>query len=289
MCVAVNFFNKKNTRKKNTADGDVGEHVAGTTFSETQTKNWTTITDSVRMKKIMVSDELIGSGLDADEILSIALHAHGYSDKKIGKMLSMPVKFIRQTLQENKTLVNSSRACMRTAPYGANINKKIDVGVDFIELFPSDFVQSEKFVQTWSDWITFRQEKKKPLTKTAAKRQANKLAALAIDVACAIIDRSIDADWVGLFPPEAARIDVKLTTHARRITEQMPIQINEAAHVVQELSSYAATSGDDLLFNRLDLDSWIGEYISNGNPVLPGSNGWVSFVQRVHSKHGTDH
>ena len=72
----------------------------------------------------------------------------------------------------------------------------------YIEHFPETFKSAVKFVETWTNWLTFRSELKKPLTETAAKQQVVMLSKLNVEHAIETIEKSIQNSWQGLFPPK---------------------------------------------------------------------------------------
>lgn len=55
------------------------------------------------------------------------------------------------------------------------------------------------FLVAWSDWITYRKEKKQQVTPSTATRQLKKLAAYPVTVAIGMIEQSIEKGWQGLF------------------------------------------------------------------------------------------
>lgn len=57
----------------------------------------------------------------------------------------------------------------------------------------------ERLNKAWRDWIEYRKEKKNPLTPTAAKKQIEFLQKYSATIAVAIIDKSIQSGWTGLF------------------------------------------------------------------------------------------
>ena len=69
----------------------------------------------------------------------------------------------------------------------------------FIEAIPAN-LQSESFTSSWERWKRHRSEIRKPLTKSCAKMQLEKLSKLGREVAISTINRSIEAGWTGLFP-----------------------------------------------------------------------------------------
>lgn len=58
---------------------------------------------------------------------------------------------------------------------------------------------NDKFRVAWSEWVAFRSEKKKPLLASTAGKQIKKFSTAGCDVAIAMIDRSIENGWTGLF------------------------------------------------------------------------------------------
>ena len=56
-------------------------------------------------------------------------------------------------------------------------------------------------LKAWDEWAEYRRsEKKRPITKAAAKKQFNLLLRHSLDEQQAIIDNSIQNDYQGLFP-----------------------------------------------------------------------------------------
>jgi len=63
-----------------------------------------------------------------------------------------------------------------------------------------DTLNTPDFCQAWADWQQHRQEAKKPLTPTTAKRQLSTLAKHGAEKAAAMINRSIERGWTGVWP-----------------------------------------------------------------------------------------
>lgn len=82
--------------------------------------------------------------------------------------------------------------------------------------------ESETFVKTWREWLTFRKnEKHSRVTDTAAKKQLKMLSDSTIADQAAILNQSMTNGWTGLFPLKAS--DQKRTensTLARDIGSQ---------------------------------------------------------------------
>jgi hypothetical protein len=71
---------------------------------------------------------------------------------------------------------------------------------NFLPLLPVNFLEDNKFLDVWLDWVEYRKEIKKPLTNVAAKRQVKLLTQCSIQVATAMVDQSINMGWRGIFP-----------------------------------------------------------------------------------------
>ena len=58
--------------------------------------------------------------------------------------------------------------------------------------------------KAWADWVEFRKQKKKPLTKLAAEKSILMLHTAFTDGYCpvAVIEKSIINGWQGLVPPK---------------------------------------------------------------------------------------
>lgn len=65
----------------------------------------------------------------------------------------------------------------------------------FLELLPVD--ASKEFINSWTEWIDFREETKNKITKSTAKKQINFLLTQPNPVEC--INTSIGNGWKGLF------------------------------------------------------------------------------------------
>jgi hypothetical protein len=66
----------------------------------------------------------------------------------------------------------------------------------------------ENLNDNWKDWVEFRKEIKEELTPIAAKKQINFLSKYHPDIACSIIDRSIQNKWKGLFEPKEGALPI---------------------------------------------------------------------------------
>ena len=72
--------------------------------------------------------------------------------------------------------------------------------------FPEKF-KTEKFTETWTEWETFRREKRCALTETTAKKQLAMLSKFDENEAIAILDKSITNGWQGLFPESVKKAE----------------------------------------------------------------------------------
>ena len=68
-------------------------------------------------------------------------------------------------------------------------------------VFPPE-LDTPEFAEAWDEWETNRREIKKPLTQMAITKQLNKLKKWGSDLAIETINQSIEAGWIGLFPPK---------------------------------------------------------------------------------------
>jgi hypothetical protein len=79
---------------------------------------------------------------------------------------------------------------------GAGVEKKPP---DFLEAAPLTLTEVSGFAEAWAEWVGFRSsDLKKPISKLSAKKQFKFLAEQPNPVA--VIDRSIENGWQGLFP-----------------------------------------------------------------------------------------
>ena len=73
---------------------------------------------------------------------------------------------------------------------------------DFESLIPKA-LRTPAFLDKWEEWIRFRRAKRQTVSRIAAARQLKKLGEIGEEAAIATIERSIENDWQGLFPPRA--------------------------------------------------------------------------------------
>jgi hypothetical protein len=59
--------------------------------------------------------------------------------------------------------------------------------------------------EAWQEWVEFREQMKKPLSKLALKKSINFLLRYGLSEQSSIVDRSIMNDWRGLFPPDPVK------------------------------------------------------------------------------------
>jgi hypothetical protein len=64
---------------------------------------------------------------------------------------------------------------------------------------------TEQFNLKWQEWLAYRKEKRKPVSKRAAEKQLATLESHGEAVAIAAIDQAIASDWQGLFPEKLRR------------------------------------------------------------------------------------
>lgn len=67
--------------------------------------------------------------------------------------------------------------------------------------FPEQ-LNTPAFRSAWDEWVAYRIERKKRLTKSTAEKQIKKLSQYTADDAVAVICRSIEMGWIGLFPDD---------------------------------------------------------------------------------------
>lgn len=79
-------------------------------------------------------------------------------------------------------------------------NKKATKPDNFVYLLPEKFVQNKEFLEVWLDWVDYRREIRHPITRIAAKRQIKVLNKYSVQIATAMVDRSINMGWRGIFP-----------------------------------------------------------------------------------------
>lgn len=65
-----------------------------------------------------------------------------------------------------------------------------------------ELVPSNVNFAAWSEWVEFRRQKKKPVSKQAAKKQFDLLVKYSIETQAEIINSSIQNDYQGLFEPK---------------------------------------------------------------------------------------
>lgn len=93
------------------------------------------------------------------------------------------------------------------------------VGVGF---FPEKF-KTEKFIEAWQEWETFRREKRCTLTESTAKKQLSMLADFEENEAIAILDKSITNGWQGLFPESVKKAENEELSAIEKIERGIPV------------------------------------------------------------------
>lgn len=66
-------------------------------------------------------------------------------------------------------------------------------------------LDTEKFLQTWSEFRKYREEIKKPMTSLAETKMLKRLSAYSSETAIAMLDQSIENGWQGVFEIKASR------------------------------------------------------------------------------------
>lgn len=84
----------------------------------------------------------------------------------------------------------------------------------------TDVLNTQEFRGAWRDWVQYRKEIRKPLTKTTIQRQVRRLEKWGHDKAIAAIDNSITNGWQGLFEPIGQ--GAKLSRGSGRVRDKPP-------------------------------------------------------------------
>lgn len=103
-----------------------------------------------------------------------------------------PLENIKVTEQPN-TPTNTPTNTLNENPY--HYIKEI-----IIKIIKSKHIDSEKFLETWSEWTEFRKQKRNQLTEMMIKKQIKMLESYDTDTAIEILNQSIMNGWTGLFP-----------------------------------------------------------------------------------------
>lgn len=79
-------------------------------------------------------------------------------------------------------------------------NKGADAPTTIFSFLPQDFSDSQKFCESWKNWLFYRRERKLARwTPSTLKRQAKQLEAWGVDTSISNIETSITNGWQGLF------------------------------------------------------------------------------------------
>ena len=88
----------------------------------------------------------------------------------------------------------------KTKKRDTNVSPK-ESGLSFEDLIPEP-LKNDFFLPSWQQWIVYRKEIRKKLTRSTAALQLQTLSRYPPDQAAQIIKRSIEKGWQGLFPEE---------------------------------------------------------------------------------------
>jgi DNA-binding Lrp family transcriptional regulator len=92
-----------------------------------------------------------------------------------------------------------------------NTEKRQDTGTDGI-VYP----HGEEFMKAWNTWMTYRKERKKPMTTRTINMQLEELNGLTEQQAIATINQSIKNGWIGLFALQGQfKVSNHVTTKAQ--------------------------------------------------------------------------
>jgi len=78
---------------------------------------------------------------------------------------------------------------------------------DFGSLIP-EALRTPAFLDKWEEWLRYRRAKRQTVSRIAAARQLSKLGEIGEEAAIWTIERSIENDWQGLFPPRALPVKI---------------------------------------------------------------------------------
>lgn len=96
-----------------------------------------------------------------------------------------------------------------------NNKKEKESPTTFADMLPLH-LQTPVFIAKWQEWERYRRTVRKPISHMAAVRQIKLLSALDELTAAATIDRSIQNDYQGLFPPTGAAVPKPSTPQKRK-------------------------------------------------------------------------
>ena len=65
------------------------------------------------------------------------------------------------------------------------------------------------FMKSWTDWLVYRKQIKKPLTEVTIDRQLKKLEAFSPEVAAKMIEQSLEHGWQGIFELKDGKLSGK--------------------------------------------------------------------------------
>ena len=94
-------------------------------------------------------------------------------------------------------------------------NKGADAPTTIFSFLPQDFSDSQKFRESWENWLCYRRERKLARwTPSTLKRQAKQLEAWGVDVSIISIETSIANGWQGLFPDKKNGTNTSIDTYS---------------------------------------------------------------------------
>lgn len=86
----------------------------------------------------------------------------------------------------------------------SNTPKPPEGDVLFLEFMPAS-LKSSAFIETWTEWATYRRrEKKVPITPTSAKKQFKQMEETGATAAIMAMEEAMASGWQGVFPKKAS-------------------------------------------------------------------------------------
>ena len=161
----------------------------------------------VNMRRYHASESVkIKTRIDSDEKfipdcqLKRAYEYHKDTGKYPMDILSIPYTYPddKKEKEKEKEEKKEKKKEKEIAPIGAGGSPTIPEIDPIIADIPETF-RTDKFIEVWRMWDTFRKELRKPLTKTSKAQQFKMLSDHNVDTAIKIVEQSIRNGWQGLF------------------------------------------------------------------------------------------
>lgn len=121
--------------------------------------------------------------------------------------------------KQRKQNVNASKPPLAQAEAEADSTKPPIVPQGGLDVEIPELLRTKEFLDAWENWLTYRKEKRKPVSTMAAKQQLQNCLEWGVVPAIQSIKDSIANDYQGLFPTKLSSRSVPATTKSQMLID----------------------------------------------------------------------